>query len=99
MKRTNYLVCYDIRHPRRIRQVARLLERSAMRIQYSVFLATLSPSEHRELIEQLSALLDHRADDLRIYPLHRNAHTHNLGQPILQSGIMLISSSNDPFLV
>lgn len=97
MKRTNYLVCYDIRHPRRIRQVARLLERSAIRIQYSVFLATLSRAEHSEMVKELTCLIDHHADDLRIYPLHRNAHVNCLGQPILQSGIMLLSSENDPF--
>lgn len=33
-----FVIAYDISHPRRLRRVARLLERRAVRCQYSVFL-------------------------------------------------------------
>ncbi|AHF89494.1 CRISPR-associated protein Cas2 [Opitutaceae bacterium TAV5] len=35
--RRRYLVCYDIANPKRLRQVAKLLESYGTRLQYSVF--------------------------------------------------------------
>lgn len=54
MRRTRYLVCYDIRDPRRLRRVARACESYGYRIQYSVFECGLD----RMRFEQLKAAID-----------------------------------------
>jgi CRISPR-associated protein Cas2 len=45
MARRRYLIAYDIREPRRLRQVCKTMEEYGERLQYSVFICDLSRSE------------------------------------------------------
>ena len=45
MARRRYLIAYDIREPRRLRQVCKVMEGQGDRLQYSVFVCDLSRSE------------------------------------------------------
>jgi CRISPR-associated protein Cas2 len=47
MARRRYLVAYDIRDDRRLRQIASCMEGYGERIQYSVFVCDLSDQEFR----------------------------------------------------
>ncbi len=67
--KANYLVCYDIRDPRRLTRVYKLLKGIGLHIQYSVFHCSLSWPNLLELKEKLKELIDENDDDIRIYPL------------------------------
>ncbi len=67
--KANYLVCYDIRDPRRLTRVYKLLKGIGLHIQYSVFHCSLSWPNLLELKEKLKEMIDENDDDIRIYPL------------------------------
>ena len=52
-----YLVCYDVRDPRRLRRCAKLMEGHGSRIQYSVFRCRLTPTQARQLQHELTQIL------------------------------------------
>lgn len=64
-----YLVCYDVRDPKRLRKVARLLEGHGERIQYSVFRCWLSPSGIEKLRWELTDTCVTEEDDVLFIPL------------------------------
>lgn len=65
----NYLVCYDIRDPRRLTKVFRHIKQRGVHLQYSVFYCRLSWEGLVTLKEQLKAIINEKEDDIRIYPL------------------------------
>jgi CRISPR-associated protein Cas2 len=67
--KAKYLVCYDIRDPRRLSRVYKLLKESALHIQYSVFHSTLTWPGLLEMKEKLGRIINENEDDIRIYPL------------------------------
>lgn len=66
-----YLIAYDVRCPRRLRRVHRVLSKEGLAVQYSVFLC---PAEiFGALWKELKTLIAPE-DDLRAYPVsHLNA--------------------------
>ncbi len=71
MKRP-YLVCYDIADDRRLQRVLRFMKGKGLHLQYSVFYCILPYNELIDLKRSLSNLINHREDDVRIYPLPVN---------------------------
>ncbi|BCD68467.1 CRISPR-associated endonuclease Cas2 [Nitratiruptor sp. YY09-18] len=70
MQKNDYLVCYDISDPKRLRRVARYLEGECIRIQYSVFIAKSVTKERIYTIaDRLNELIDSKEDDVRIYKI------------------------------
>ena len=67
-----YLIAYDIADPRRLRRVARLLERRALRCQKSVFLFRGDAVEVERVLDELAPLLDPAQDAARV----RAMYTH-----------------------
>lgn len=84
-----YLIAYDIADPRRLARVARAVSRAALRIQYSVYIGQLAPAALRKLVAELDAIIDPRADDLRIYPLPRRLDAVWYGRSPMPDGVML----------
>ncbi len=68
MKQT-YLICYDIKDPKRLSKVYNLLRGIAIHIQYSVFCYSFEYNELIELKNKLKSLINEKEDDIRIYPL------------------------------
>ncbi|MEM9543148.1 MAG: CRISPR-associated endonuclease Cas2 [Cyanobacteria bacterium P01_E01_bin.42] len=64
-----YLICYDITDNRRRTKVSKLLEAYGIRIQKSVFEATLTPPQFQTLTQKLQTTIDLNRDRLRFYPL------------------------------
>jgi len=64
-----WIVGYDISSPRRLRRVARELERRAIRLQRSLFLGCWTESEFEEVWSRLAGLIHPRRDDVRAWPV------------------------------
>lgn len=64
-----YLICYDIREPKRLRRVAKILEGHGERVQYSVFRCWLSASGLERLRWELTDGGVAQEDDVLFIPL------------------------------
>ncbi len=56
--KSSYLVCYDVRDDRRLRQVARTLKSFGTRLQYSVFRCDLSERDIERLRWEVSRIME-----------------------------------------
>ena len=66
----DYIVSYDIANKKRLAKLAKALEKSAMRIQYSVFLlSSVSKYELLSIIDIINEIINIEADDVRIYTI------------------------------
>ncbi len=90
MRRRDLIICYDISNTKRLSRVARFLEKEAIRIQYSVFIAPECDKKTEQNIkERLAELIDSEEDDVRIY--HMAGSGIHLGQGIdLDDALLLI---------
>lgn len=70
-----YLVCYDIREPKRLRRAAKKIEGYGHRLQYSVFRCWLSPTQLQSLRWELTQQLE-TEDDVLFIPLCENCVRH-----------------------
>ena len=64
-----FVIAYDVSHPKRLRRVARLLERRAVRCQYSVFLFRGTAAELTALLDELAALIRPAEDVVQAWPV------------------------------
>ncbi len=64
-----YLVCYDITEPKRLSRVYDLMKGKGIHLQYSVFYCLLTWPDLIKLKTELSEIINHKEDDIRIYPL------------------------------
>lgn len=60
--RTRYLLCYDVRDERRLRQTIKVAEAWGYRLQYSVFICDVDDVERAGLEHDLRAVLDLTVD-------------------------------------
>lgn len=86
MARIDHLVSYDICEPKRLHQVYRLVSGFGERLQYSVYLCTLTARSRQLLINRLSDLIHFEEDRVLIVALgepgrHR-VRLETLGQPL-----------------
>ena len=69
MARRRYLVAYDIRDDRRLRNVAGCMEGYGTRIQYSVFVCDLSDQEKIAMRGDIEALMKMSEDSVMVVDL------------------------------
>jgi CRISPR-associated protein Cas2 len=69
MARRRYLVAYDIRDERRLRQIAVCMEGYGERIQYSVFVCDLSERERVEMRRDVELLMKPSEDSVMVVDL------------------------------
>lgn len=89
----NFLIAYDIAEPRRLRRVARLLEKHALRCQKSVFLYRGELNDVVALLEELTPMLDLQEDAVQSWLLSQVQPSPTLvrGQPVpvMSSAVVL----------
>ena len=79
MASRRYLVCYDICEPRRLRQVAKVLQSYGVRLQYSVFECRLSDLQLAEVRRDLATILEAAEDQVLFVSLiDRNTNNQDL---------------------
>lgn len=77
MKRTRFLICYDISHPKRLRRVAKLMEGYGSRLQFSVFECPLDKMRLAEVRSKLFEILHQEEDQVLFVSLgQETADTH-----------------------
>lgn len=64
-----YLVTYDIREPKRLRKVFKIMRAFGDHLQYSVFRCVLSPANKVRLLEALGEVIHHKEDQVLIFHL------------------------------
>lgn len=64
-----YLVCYDIKEPKRLVRVYKLMKGKGIHLQYSVFHCSLTWPDLIKLKAELAEIINQKEDDIRIYPL------------------------------
>ncbi len=70
--RIRYLVVYDIRDPRRLQRVAKVLADYGHRVQRSKFEIEVGPAALRELYRRLAAEIEPAEDGVKYIPLCRS---------------------------
>jgi CRISPR-associated protein Cas2 len=64
-----YIVTYDVCDDRRLRKVFGIMKGYGDHLQYSVFRCALSDRECIELLEKLTKVIKHDADQVLMFPL------------------------------
>lgn len=65
----NYLACYDIADPRRLRRTAKVMERYGIRVQYSFFEMSISEEKLEAMIREIKQEIDLKEDKFYLYPI------------------------------
>ncbi len=63
--------CYDVSDNRRRRRISKILEKSAIRVQYSVFETRMNEGKTNAICQQIAVLLQD-GDSLRVYVIGAN---------------------------
>ena len=66
MKKLSFIIAYDICDEKRLRVIAKFMERNSLRIQFSVYFVECSKKEIKNIIDKIVELIDEE-DDVRIY--------------------------------
>lgn len=90
----NWLVAYDIAQPRRLARVHRYLTQTGVPVQYSLFGLTATTRQMEVVRDELAALIDPGADDVRIYLLPRNPQIMSLGKRLLPEQALLLGAGD-----
>ena len=62
-----YVICFDVAHKKRLRQVAIQMENFGQRVQYSVFECYLDANELEQLKQRLEKIINTNEDHIRYY--------------------------------
>jgi CRISPR-associated protein Cas2 len=76
MKRYDFIITYDIADTKRLKKIAKLIEKNAMRIQYSVYIYfDATQQEVTKLLVEVCKLYHAEYDDIRVYKIkNRGLH-------------------------
>lgn len=83
-----WIVAYDVRQPRRLSRVHRLLKTHAVPVQYSVFWYVGTAIELRRLFLQIAQVLDRSEDDVRAYRVPLDTKIVAYGLPAFPDGVI-----------
>lgn len=65
-KKQHFVICYDIKNPRRLQRVQRLVSKHLLQLQHSIYYGTLFPQEMDKLIAKLQKIIANN-DDVKVY--------------------------------
>ncbi len=102
--RKHWLICYDIRNPKRLLRIHRYLRQRGVAVQYSAFGLELDDRQLRQVLDDLEMLMDPRVDDIRAYHIPAHCRIWKWGRQTLPEGLAvhasvamrLLGSDGDP---
>jgi len=83
-----YLVCYDIRHPKRLRNVHKVCKGFGEPWQFSIFFCVLKPIDRVRLQAELEEVMNLREDQVLIIDLGEN-------EPAARAAAVVLGESLD----
>ena len=93
------LIAYDVREPKRLGQLFRLLKARCLTLQYSVFLQVCAGERDRTEIDGMMLdMINEVEDDIRIYPLPDECFALRIGRAFLGEGLHIEQRWMDEFL-
>lgn len=69
------VIAYDITDDLRRSRIVKIIEKSGVRVNYSVFECMLTESQLEKLQERISKLIDYKEDKIIFYPLCINCYS------------------------
>jgi len=70
MQKHNFLITYDIANIKRLRKIAKVLEKEAIRIQFSIFyLPNVTISQMQVVLDEILSIYNKNEDDIRVYSI------------------------------
>lgn len=82
-----WVIGYDITDAKRLQRVYRAMLRHATPLEHSIFLLDGTERDRQKCLDELCALIDHKTDDLRCYPLPERGLQQRIGKATLPAGI------------
>jgi len=97
----NFLVAYDIGDPARLRQVAKLMEQSARRVQKSVFVFTGTRRQLDGLMRCLVQEIDPAVDRIQAWPVRTSSRSQRIdaGFALPEMGVAVIVSAEQCLVI
>lgn len=97
----NFLVAYDIADAKRLRDVAKTLERNARRVQKSVFVFTGTRRELEGVIRELVKLIEPAEDRIQAWPIRTSSKALRIdvGNALPDTAVTLIIASEECTLI
>ncbi len=86
-----YLVIYDISHPKRLVRVHRVLKKEGFPVQYSVFTVMATARQIQQLMNALKGIINEYEDDVRCYSLPASLELKTLGVQVFPEDVLLFS--------
>lgn len=74
-----YLIAYDIRHPTRLRKLAKIAQDYGLRMQKSVFEAKMTPSEFQNMKKRMQSAIEPSEDGIKIFRLCQSCAAKRTG--------------------
>ncbi len=76
MKRYNFVIAYDISDPKKLQKIAKIIEKRALRIQYSIYVYfDATQKDITSLLKEVTKIYDEKKDDIRVYKI-KNVGLH-----------------------
>jgi len=70
MKKYDFVICYDIADVKRLKKIAKIIEKKALRIQYSIYVMfDATKEEVTLLIDSVLNIYNEKEDDIRVYKI------------------------------
>lgn len=91
-ERRTWLIAYDIKSPKRLSHLYRLLKTRAIAVQYSVFMFDGRASDLGSLLTEIRYLLDPKEDDVRAYPIPQRLEAHVIGRGSIPESACIVSA-------
>lgn len=86
----HYLICYDIANPKRLGKVHRRAVSHAVFVQYSVYYLRGDQAQLQAMLDDIEAVIDAGADDVRAYTVSPLAEATQVGQSWLPGDVVLV---------
>ena len=77
-----YLIAYDIRHPVRLRRLAKIVQDYGLRMQKSVFEAEMTPLELLSMKKRMNSVIEPKEDGIKIFRLCQSCEAKRSGAGI-----------------
>jgi CRISPR-associated protein Cas2 len=94
MKRSFYLLTYDIADKKRLAKIAKTMEAVAERVQDSVFEAWLGAAELEKTLKKANKIMNDKEDSLRVYslcdPCREKIRCLGQGKPLAEPAVVII---------